>query len=161
VRPPGEPAIRPAKLADLREIARLWRDLVGYHEALGGQDFRLAPGADREWRTFLRGHIAKDDRICLVADAGGRIVAFLLGSVKERPGVFMERAYGHISDIYVDAEHRRRGVGKALVDEALRWFETRRVGRVRLQTDVRNLLGLDFWRSLGFETTSHTMDRLL
>ena len=159
--PVAEQEIRPANAADLGDITRLWRDLVGYHEALGGQNFRLTPGADRDWRNFLRGHIGQEERLCLVASVGGTIVGFLLGSVKERPGVFMERAYGHISDIYVDAAHRRKGVGKALVEEAVRWFGAKRLGRVRLQTDARNLLGLDFWRSLGFETTSHTMDKLL
>ena len=58
--------------------------------------------------------------------------------------MFMERAYGHISDIYVDTAHPRKGVGKTLVEAALRWFGAKRLGRVRLQTDARNLLGLDF-----------------
>ena len=142
-------------------LVRLWRDLVGFHEALGSQDFRLAPGADAGWRKFLRGHIGREDKMCLVADVNGGIVGFLVGAVQERPGVFMEREYGYISDVYVVATHGRRGVGKALVEEALRWFGSRRLSRVRLQTDAKNLLGLNFWRSLGFETTSHTMDKLL
>ncbi len=99
--------------------------------------------------------------MCLVANVNGGIVGFLTGTVQERPGVFMEREYGSISDVYVDAAHRRRGVGKALVEEALRWFGSRRLSRVRLQTDAKNLLGLNFWRNLGFETTVHAMDKLL
>ena len=61
----------------------------------------------------------------------------------------------------MDTAHRRKGVGKTLVEAALRWFGAKRLGRVRLQTDARNLLGLNFWRNLGFETTVHTMDKLL
>jgi len=51
--------------------------------------------------------------------------------------------------------------GRPSVEEALRWFGFRHLSRGRLQTDAKNLLGLNFRRSLGFETTVHTMDKLL
>lgn len=81
--------------------------------------------------------------------------------MKRRVGVFMEREYGEISDVYVREPERRRGIGTALVQEALRWFEARRIGRVHLQTDTRNQLGVEFWTHLGFRTTAYSMDRLL
>ena len=134
---------------------------MGFHEALGGQDFRLAPGAEAGWRKYLRAHLGKADKLCLVAETGGEPVAFLLASIDVRPGVFMEREYGHLSDVYVQEAQRGKGVGKALVAEGLAWFETKRVGRVRLQTDARNTLGFEFWKKLGFHTTVFTMDKLL
>ncbi len=153
--------VRRAKAADLALLTRLWRELVGFHESLGGQDFRLAPGAEAGWRKYLRGHLGKPDKLCLVAETDGQAVGFLVGSIERRSGVFMEREYGHISDVYVQEPFRRRGVGKTLVDEALRWLEAKRVGRVRLQTDARNTLGFEFWKKLGFQTTVFTMDKLL
>jgi ribosomal protein S18 acetylase RimI-like enzyme len=153
--------VRRAKLEDMPALTRLWRELVGFHEALGGQDFRLAPGAEAGWKKYLRGHLGKTDKLCLVAEIAGEPVAFLVAGLEERPGVFMEREYGHISDAYVQEPHRGKGVGKALVLEGLAWFEEKRVGRVRLQTDARNTLGFEFWKKLGFQTTVLTMDRLL
>ena len=153
--------VRPATPKDMPSLVRLSCDLVGFHEALGSQDCSLAPGADAGWRKFLRGHIGREDKMCLIADVNGGIVGFLVGTVLERPGVFMDPGYGYVSDVYVVATHRRRGVREALVEEALRWFGSRRLSRVRLQTDAKNLLGLNFRRSLGFETTVHTMDKLL
>ena len=153
--------VRRAKVQDMPTLTRLWRELVGFHEALGGQDFRLAPGAEAGWSKYLRGHLGKADRICLVAEVGGEAVGFLVGSVEERPGIFMEREYGHISDVYVQEPQRGRGVGKALVLEGLAWFETKRVSRIRLQTDARNTLGFEFWKRLGFQRTVYTMDKLL
>lgn len=156
-----EVRVRHARIRDLPVVTRLWRELVGFHEALGGQDFRLAPGAEAGWKKYLREHLGRPDKLCLVADIGLEAVGFLVASVERRPGVFMEREYGHVSDVYVQEPQRRKGVGKALVTEALRWFETKRVGRVRLQTDARNTLGYEFWKKLGFETTVFTMDKLL
>src|SRR3990172_809369 len=152
--------VRPGRTKALPEIARLWRELVGFHEALGGQDFRLAPGAEARWRTYLQGHIGRRSKLCLVALAGPQPVGFLLGSVQARAGIFMEREVGEISDVYVQAPFRRKGVGKALVDAALEWFEVRRVGRVRIRTDARNTMGVEFWKTLGFQTAVLTMDRL-
>lgn len=153
--------VRRAQVRDLPAVTRLWRELVGFHEALGGQDFRLPPGAEADWKRYLRAHLGKGDQLLLVAEREGETVGFLLGSVELRPGVFMERRYGHISDAYVQEPHRGRGVGKALASDALRWFEAKRVVRVRLKTDVRNTLGFEFWKRLGFQTAVYTMDKLL
>ena len=156
-----EVRVRRAKVQDLPVLTRLWRELVGFHEALGGQDFRLAPGAEAGWKKYLRGHLGKADKLCLVAETGGAPVGFLVAGIERRPGIFMERDYAHISDVYVQEPQRGKGVGKALVAEAMRWFEEKRVGRVRLQTDARNTLGFEFWKKLGFQTTVLTMDKLL
>jgi ribosomal protein S18 acetylase RimI-like enzyme len=153
--------VRRAQVRDMPILTRLWRELIGFHEALGGQDFRLARGAEAGWKKYLREHLGKGDKLCLVAEMDGGTVGFLMGSLERRPGVFMERRYGHISDAYVQEPHRGRGVGKALVSEALRWFEAKRVVRVRLQTDARNTLGYGFWKKLGFQTTVYMLDKLL
>lgn len=153
--------VRRAKVQDMPELTSLWRELVGFHEALGGQDFRLAPGAETGWRRYLRGHLGRSDKLCLVAEDGGRPVGFLVAGIEARPGIFMEREYGHISDVYVQEPQRGKGVGKALVAAAMAWFEEKRVSRVRLKTDARNTLGFEFWKKLGFRTTVFTMDRLL
>ncbi len=153
--------VRRAKTQDMSTLTRLWRELVGFHEALGGQDFRLAPGAEAGWKKYLRGHLGRPDKLCLVAEVGGEPVGFLVASVDERPGIFMEHEYGHISDVYVQEPLRGKGVGKALVAAGMAWFEEKRVGRVRLQTDARNTLGYEFWKKLGFQTTVFTMDKLI
>ena len=153
--------VRRARPADRDAVVRLLRELVGFHEAFGGQDFRLAPGAEEEWKAYIQEHLTKDDRLCLVSEAEGRTVGFLLGEIRQRPGVFMEREYGYISDVFVQEPYRRRGAGKALVEGALKWFEGKRVSRVRLRTDARNALAAGFWERMGFHTTVLTMDRLL
>ena len=157
----GDVRVRRARARDLPALTRLWRELIGFLEALGGQDFRLAHGAEAGWKRYLQGHLGRADKLSLVAETDGEPVGFLLASLERRPGIFMERDFGHISDVYVQEPERRKGVGKALVAEALRWFEAKRVGRIRLQTDARNTLGFEFWKKLGFETTVFTMDKLL
>jgi len=103
----------------------------------------------------------QDADVCLVAEDEGRVVGFLLASMDRRPGIFLERVHGLISDVYVRPAYRRRGVGRELVGAALAWFAERQVSRVRFRTDARDALGVAVWKRLGFETVALTMDRLL
>ncbi len=151
--------VRSARIDDLDALARMWEELASYHVDLGGPEYRLAPGWKREWQRFTRSHIGRKDRLCVVAEIDGNAMGFLLGAVLERPKVFQRYRYGHIYDVFVDAAHRNRGVGEALVDAAMEWFRVHRVDRVELYTHARNLLGLRFWKNMGFETTVNILDR--
>lgn len=158
---PAKTAVRLATARDLPNLVHLWRELIGFDEALGGQDFRLARGSAAAWEKHLRAHLGKKDRATFVGESEGRMVAFLLASLERPPGIFMEREYGEISAVYVREPYRGRGVGSALVEAAFAWFEEKRVSRVRVTTDTKNSLGVEFWKHRGFAPTVVTMDRLL
>lgn len=158
---PANASVRPATEENLPALTRLWRELVGFDEALGGQDFRLAAGTPEKWERHLKSHVAKSRRRAFVASSGGDMVGFLLASLERPAGIFMEREYGHVSAVYVRSAYRGKGLGSALVDAAFRWFEEKRVSRVRVATDAKNALGVEFWRHRGFVPTVVTMDRLL
>jgi ribosomal protein S18 acetylase RimI-like enzyme len=158
---PLDVRVRTGKIEDLPQLVHLWRELIGFDEALGGQDFRLAAGAPEQWERHLRSHIGKRRRAAYVAEADSRMVGFLLASVERPPGIFMEREYGHVSAVYVQEPFRGKGVGRSLVAGGLGWFGERRVSRVRVTTDSKNALGVEFWKKLGFQTAVLTMDKLL
>lgn len=75
------------------------------------------------------------------------------------PAAPAEPVYVYIGDVFVSAEVRRQGIGRALVEEALgrlRWLDAE---FVFLQVASRNPEGVPFWRALGFEADSLTMLR--
>ncbi len=158
---PAKTTVRPATGADLPALLHLWRELIGFDEALGGQDFRLARGSETAWETHLRGHIGKKTGAAFIGESQGRMVAFLLASLDRPAGIFMEREYGVISAVYVQEAQRGRGMGSALVETAMAWFDEKRVSRVRVTTDTKNSLGVEFWKHRGFVPTVVTMDALL
>jgi len=158
---PLDVRVRAGKIEDLPQLVRLWRELIGFDEALGGQDFRLAAGAPEQWERHLRSHVARGRRAAYVAEVGGTMVGFLLASLERPPGIFMEREYGHVSAVYVQEPYRGKGVGHALVAGGLGWFAEKRVSRVRVTTDSKNTLGVEFWKKLGFRTAVLAMDKLL
>ena len=63
----------------------------------------------------------------------------------------------HLRQYYVEPAFRRRGYGKAGIELLMNnlWGE---FARVRLEVLVDNDVGLRFWKSIGFENYSVTME---
>ncbi len=156
----GRRGIRAARPEDLADLSHLWRDLLAYHRDIGERDVRPSK-ALKEGREFIKEHIGVKGRLCLVAESRDAPVGFLVGTLRKRSPAFGGWRYGHIYDVYVDGRHRRLGTGRALVEEAFRWFRRHGVRRVQLQVRARNSAGVGFWRDLGFADLAITLERLL
>ncbi len=110
-------------------------------------------GAKRS--TTLRGsltaYLAKGERnACLVAESEGRVVGFLVGDI--RTWDFGEdQEIGWIKIVGIDPAYQGHGVGKALGEALLRYFEERGVKTVRttVEWDAGDLVA--YFRTLGFE----------
>ena len=84
--------------------------------------------------------------LCFVALAGATVVGGLLanGKTAEQPGT------GRIGSLFVLPEHRRRGIGQALVLTAFTAFRRRGITRVVVDTDTENPTGaLRLYQRLG------------
>jgi len=96
--------------------------------------------------TFIQLYESCGD-LFLVAEHEGGIVGYSVTCVEWENGV----PVGHVHSIAVDPAFRRRGVGRALMEETFRRLRSLGVSEVRLEVSVSNEAGLRFWRSLGFE----------
>jgi len=81
----------------------------------------------------------------IVAEVGGRVVGYV-SAVVRRGGV------GHIVSLCVDPGYRRRGIGRALMEEVerrlRRLFE---VKMLRLEVRVSNKPAINLYQSLGYQ----------
>ncbi|MGA7757775.1 MAG: GNAT family N-acetyltransferase, partial [Ilumatobacteraceae bacterium] len=73
----------------------------------------------------------------------GRMVAF---AISGRAG-----PWGYIQRLAVDPSAQRVGLGRALVDDAVRWMRRRHVARVLVNTASDNVAALSLYRSYGFD----------
>ena len=84
----------------------------------------------------------------------GRFAADLAGAAVDASGDICGFATanpsGVIGQVYVLSEHRRRGLGRALVDRALRGFADRGVERSILTAIAGNQAALGLYTRLGF-----------
>jgi [ribosomal protein S18]-alanine N-acetyltransferase len=79
-----------------------------------------------------------------VLDHDGRMIAF---SISGRAGV-----WGYLQRLAVDPDAQQRGLGRLLVDDALRWMRRRRVAHVLVNTAAHNEAALALYRRSGFRT---------
>ncbi|MGH0029347.1 MAG: GNAT family N-acetyltransferase [Myxococcota bacterium] len=156
--------VRRVRNSDLRELARLWTALTEYHASLDPA-FALAPTARAEV-PGLMGHLKHARSEIFVApagdgadDAGEALAGMCIVRVDRGHPVHAEKERAEISDLFVEPSARRRGLGGALADAALRWAEERGVPRVEVRVAAGNAAGQAFWRARGFGDFMQVLQR--
>lgn len=94
-------------------------------------------------RYALRAFLAEPTAQAFVAEEEGTAVGFVL---VERRG----REWGHVITLDVHPDHRRRGLGTALLGRAEQWLAAQGIERVRLETAVDNEAAIAFWHQSGY-----------
>jgi ribosomal protein S18 acetylase RimI-like enzyme len=150
--------VRRAEASDIEAVLELWHEFMDFHAAFGAY-FGRAEDSDEEFRGWLTQRLEADRSLLLVAEIDGRTIGYLLGADADRPPVFALRRYGMIFDLAVTASHRRRGVGSALLERAMEWFEARGLERVELNVLLANERASSFWRERGFTPFLQSMFR--
>ena len=134
--------LRPALPDDSGAIADLIRELAVY-EKLEGQA--------RATADDLRRHLFGDRPAAevIVAEVEGEVVGFALffatfSTFRGQPGLYLE-------DLFVRAEHRGRGIGKALLAGVARRAVDRGCGRLEWSVLDWNAASIAFYLSQGAE----------
>lgn len=139
-----EPAyrLRPARPADARAFLELWRSVVAEDRYVRTDQVR---GSVRLYRRrFRRGWT--DEEANVVAAAGNLVIGHLSVSREEHP------VTRHVASIgmAVAREWRRRGVGSALMAEALRWAREMGVEKLALSVYPDNEAARALYARFGF-----------
>jgi GNAT superfamily N-acetyltransferase len=126
--------IRAARLSDAGEVAHLTTQL--------GYDLTEADAADRLSLLLLR-----EDQRFFVADVNGRAVGWVhvvfAEYVDAEPFVLL-------GGLVVDQNHRRLGIGRALMDRAEVWAKERRCSMVRLTSSATRTASHRFYEGIGY-----------
>jgi len=141
--------IRRAQLADLDQLAVLWKELADLYAAVDAK-YALASNAQALWREGAFHRLEDDNQRVLLAETDGVAVGFIVGVVREAPNVFLARYHGHITDIFVTGELRRRGIGRKLYQALAEWFRERDVAMIDLNVAAASPAAQAFWRNVGF-----------
>jgi ribosomal protein S18 acetylase RimI-like enzyme len=150
--------IRPARPADLPRVSQLAAELVRQHHALDAERFLLVEPIAEGYRRFFTGELRREAALILVAeddapDAAGQILGYAYATLESRNWNDLLDAAGKLNDLFVDAEARRRGVGRALARAVLAELAARGAPRVVLMTAWRNPDAHAFFEALGFRRT--------
>ena len=102
-----------------------------------------------QWESKIIDHLSSHPLGCLVAEAGGKVVGFILGDI--RGWEFAIPKSGWIEIVGVDPEYHKRGVARALIEKLHVYFRNHNVERVMTMVNWNDGGLVSFFRTLGFE----------
>ena len=105
----------------------------------------------------VRAYQERGDSGILVAQLDGRLVGTLTWFV--RPGLFHGGSWGCIDELIVTATAQGKGVGDALVSEALRRFEALGCREAAVSTELDNDRAAALYRKHGLVDESRQLEK--
>jgi GNAT superfamily N-acetyltransferase len=95
----------------------------------------------------------------LLAEVDGRAVGFLC--LRLLPQITDAHPYAEVSELFVEAEFRRSGVARALMDRAVAMAKAAGAKEIILMTGFKNTGGQRFYHNQDFENYCLAMKRVL
>ena len=89
----------------------------------------------------------------IVAEISGKIIGYIMCKIEHGFSNFKKLGFvkkGHVVSIAVIDEHRRKGFGSVLVDEALKGVKIRQCSELYLEVRCSNIDAVRLYEKLGF-----------
>lgn len=141
--------IRKARVKDARKIVPLSTDFLKQHSSYSPLDVLVPPTKEKETRSWEK-RIRSRKYTVFVAESEGSILGFMTLLFPKRYSFKKVRDVGEIEVMAVSSKARGRGVGKAMFEEAKKYFRSKGVSHLQINVRLKNP-ALGFWKKLGFK----------
>lgn len=141
--------IREAREEELLKVGRLWGKFMAFNAEFNSS-FRVKKKAPEIFSKEMIEKIRDSSCRLTVAEIDGDLAGFCYSYISHKPKHFKLEKFGFVGDLYVEPEYRRRGVGRMLVLDTMKFFSRRKVRQIELLVAVKNTNTIKFWESLGF-----------
>lgn len=128
---------------DFSHLAQTVEQYFSSETPLWWVDFLADNKDSRETRENLLPHLAVSDTPVVACLWVGNSIDQVKGD-----------RHAHIFLVYVEPEHRRQGIGKALMQYVENWAFTRGDRQIGLQVFTSNQTALNLYNQLGYQTQS-------
>ncbi len=151
--------LRRASMRDLPAVRGMQKELFLHHKRLEPRLFRDDPPSFSE--EYFASLLENPDSLVLTAaDGNGRAAGYLTAvvrRVREHP-VLSDRDIFHVEDLFVGEAFRGKGVGKALMEEAVRDAKARGCTLFDLGVYAFNQDAVDFYEAFGMKKQQYRME---
>lgn len=127
------------------------RALADAPDAFGSTYVREAAFSDDEWMARLESATSDLDALPLVAEESGTFVGLTWARLDAN-----ESRLAHVYQVWVAPTHRRRRVGRGLMEAVTRWAHQRGVRRLALDVTCGNVAALAMYERAGFAPTGES-----
>lgn len=135
----------------------LVRKMTDYHQAL--DSFYKSSDQYQNLEEVVSGWLNDPETQIFVAEDVGSIIGYIRIGIEIAPEYSAEKKIGIVYDSLVREEYRRQGIAGQLFNEALGWFQKKRVNFLELNIDFRNEEAVGFWKKMGFREVKLRMRR--
>lgn len=141
-------------LATADDVGELVRMQIALQEStvdIGTHMLRLGRESMLQLHDYYRSQIADEQTRVLVARDGrtAQTVGMGMGRIWVHAGYVPTRS-GELIDIWVEPDHRRRGLATRIIARLLQFFHVNRIEFLAVNYVEGNHLGETLWRKLGF-----------
>ncbi len=134
-------------------------DIIARHRALmfrdmGEVDDQSASVIENASEDHIAALIEAREYLGFLAEHEGKVIGGCgawLRPVLPRPGTLQGAKEAYVLNVYVEPEHRRKGVARAIMRAILEWSHEQRLARVVLHASKE---GRGLYESLGFDSTN-------
>ena len=150
--------IRRAASPDVERIVELGLLLQEHVEESNPFVWRITEEGKKLIKQKVEADLANSNVLVLIAEADGEMIGYVQGEVMSRSD-HVPGTVGQVSLMYVVKQFRRRGVGRRLIKELCKFFNSDKAEDLTVRYVIGNKEAEGFWRKLGFEpiiTTSGT-----
>ncbi|MDD2694923.1 MAG: GNAT family N-acetyltransferase [Anaerolineales bacterium] len=146
---PSPPNYREASAADFPVLVEMYTKLNEHFYRLG---YRLPhpPDVGQVWLESFQRTLGRFSNV-YVAELEGRLVGFMLCRVKRVPAYMGGALVGELSDMWIEAEARRMGIGDRLSRLALDWLRAQGMHSVEIQVLKDNEASWKLYDRMGFQ----------
>lgn len=134
---------------DLPEVLALCRDFFAEYEDNHERFFDTDNLTDADISGRFLASIGSDIAVTLVARDGDRIVGYILLALRDQPRLYKVKKIGVIPALMIAEDHRRRGIGTRLLEEARVRFARHGIRYFTFYTSVANTTALRLYEKTG------------
>lgn len=149
--------IRPLRATEIETVvSKLWRPFAEAQEARN-ERWELADDAEEAMVSNFQNGVRQDDVFVYLAEIDDEVIGYLLFEVRDTPPIFTRERDCALDQLYVEPEHRGKGIAQKLLDRAVRIGKERGAETIVLTIDAANEGAIEFFEDLGYDIWRHHM----
>ncbi len=113
----------------------------------------------KEGTKYFRERILRNDGCVLVAVVEDEIVGYLCGGIKKVESYRNLPSVAELENMFILKPFRSRGIGKQLLNEFVRWCESKKISKVKVEASASNKKAIKFYRANGFKNYTLILER--
>ena len=142
--------VRTATIDDVPFVLPMVRAICDLHQRHDPERFRVVDDVIERYARWLPERATDSRSVFLVAVENGKPVGYAVSTIEPEVPIFWVPECGWIHDIWVQPEHRARGLARELVRETIRRFGALGVKQLRLHTGAFNDAARKLFAAEGF-----------